>query len=149
MTPAWTLTVGVVLLGLLFIQRGYWAWVASGGLLLLGWALAGPESWLFFLGVSLGFGALALLFGNREWRCRWVTPLVMPQVGRLLPRLGETERIALEAGTVWWDKELFAGAPAWPALFDFRPQALSESEQAFLDGPVVCENPAHHHAALR
>ena len=86
--------------------------------------------------LGLLFGALALLLGKPAWRRRWVTPRLMPRVGRLLPRLGDTERIALEAGTVWWDKELFSGAPAWSALFAFRCQALSAREQAFLDGPV-------------
>ena len=50
--------------------------------------------------------------------------------------MGETERIALEAGTVWWDGELFSGKPDWRRLLSFRPQALSEKERAFLDGPV-------------
>jgi acyl-CoA dehydrogenase len=123
-------------MGLLFVQRAYWAWVSSGALLLLGWALSRPESWLAVLAGGAAFGAIALVFGRRQWRCRWVTPWVMPQVGRLLPRLGNTERIALEAGTVWWDKQLFSGAPDWRVLFDFRPQPLSEREQAFIDGPV-------------
>ncbi|MCZ7618135.1 MAG: acyl-CoA dehydrogenase [Myxococcota bacterium] len=123
-------------LGLLFERRAYWAWVASGGLLLVGWAFAGSASWAVLSGVGAVFAVLALLFGRREWRSRWVTPVVMTQVGRLLPRLGETERIALEAGTVWWDKELFSGAPDWRVLFDFEPQPLSERELAFLEGPV-------------
>ena len=128
--------VGALSMGLLFSRRPYWAWVAGGGLLLLAWALSGPDSWVAWLGGSALFGAAALLFGKREWRCRWVTPLVMPRVGRLLPRLGETERIALEAGTVWWDQQLFSGAPDWRVLFNFRPQPLSERERAFVDGPV-------------
>ncbi len=136
MTLAWILASGVLLSGLLFARRGYWSWVAGGGLLLLGWGVSGAPSLLSFLAIGLPFGALALLVGRPAWRRRVITRLLMPQVGRLLPRLGETERIALEAGTVWWDKELFSGAPAWPELFDFRIQALSESEQAFLDGPV-------------
>lgn len=141
MTLAWVLASGALLLGLLFSHRGYWAWVASGGLLLLAWGLSGPPSLVSFLAISLPFGAVALLLGRPEQRRRWITRLLMPRVGRLLPRLGETERIALEAGTVWWDRELFSGAPSWPALFDFRVRDLSESEQAFLDGPVerLCE----------
>jgi len=136
MTLAWFVATIALFLGLLFTHRAYWAWVASGGLLLLGWALSGSASWAAFSGVSALFAALALLFGSRAWRSRWVTPLVMAQVGRLLPRLGQTERIALEAGTVWWDKELFSGAPDWRMLFGFRPQELSERELAFLEGPV-------------
>ena len=54
----------------------------------------------------------------------------------LLPRIGDTERAALDAGTVWWDRELFSGRPRWRMLIDFTPRPLSERERAFLDGPV-------------
>lgn len=65
-----------------------------------------------------------------------VTSWVMPIVGAALPRMGDTERIALEAGSVWWDAELFSGRPAWKKLLGFRAKALTESERAFLSGPV-------------
>jgi acyl-CoA dehydrogenase len=136
MTLIWFAAASALALALLFKGRGYSAWVAGGGVLLFGWAASGPASWAAWLGVGLCFAALALLFGVEEWRRHFVTRLLMPRIGRLLPRLGETERIALEAGTVWWDKELFSGAPDWPTLFDFRARPLHEREQAFLDGPV-------------
>lgn len=56
---------------------------------------------------------------------------------RLLPSMSQTEKEALEAGTVWWDGELFTGAPDWPKLLAAKPPQLSPEEQAFLDGP--CE----------
>ncbi len=56
---------------------------------------------------------------------------------RLLPSMSQTEKEALEAGTVWWDGELFTGAPDWSKLRNARPPQLSAEEQAFLDGP--CE----------
>ncbi|HXF58369.1 MAG TPA: acyl-CoA dehydrogenase [Candidatus Saccharimonadales bacterium] len=69
-------------------------------------------------------------------RRRLVTPTVMRALGRALPRMGETERIALEAGTVWWDGDLFSGRPDWKKLLDFQRKPLSARERAFLDGPV-------------
>ncbi len=54
---------------------------------------------------------------------------------RLLPAMSDTEREALEAGTVWWDGELFTGRPDWRKLAAAPPPVLSEEEQAFLDGP--------------
>jgi acyl-CoA dehydrogenase len=60
----------------------------------------------------------------------------MPVFAKVLPRLGDTERIALEAGTVWWDGDLFSGMPEWQKLLDFKVPPLSDEEQAFLDGPV-------------
>jgi acyl-CoA dehydrogenase len=56
---------------------------------------------------------------------------------RLLPKMSSTEREALEAGTVWWDGELFSGKPDWSKLRAIPPPRLSAEEQAFLDGP--CE----------
>jgi acyl-CoA dehydrogenase len=56
---------------------------------------------------------------------------------RLLPAMSSTEREALEAGTVWWDGELFSGNPDWSKLRANPPARLSPEEQAFIDGP--CE----------
>ncbi|HEU5468498.1 MAG TPA: acyl-CoA dehydrogenase [Steroidobacteraceae bacterium] len=56
---------------------------------------------------------------------------------RMLPPMSTTEREALEAGTVWWDGELFTGGPDWPKLLSAKAPALSTEEQAFVDGP--CE----------
>jgi acyl-CoA dehydrogenase len=56
---------------------------------------------------------------------------------RMLPPMSTTEREALEAGTVWWDGELFTGGPDWKKLLSAKAPALSTEEQAFIDGP--CE----------
>jgi len=56
---------------------------------------------------------------------------------KLLPSMSQTEKEALEAGTVWWDGELFTGAPRWEKLLAAKPPALSAEEQAFIGGP--CE----------
>jgi acyl-CoA dehydrogenase len=60
---------------------------------------------------------------------------------KVLPEMSQTEKEALEAGTVWWEAELFKGKPEWKKLQEIADPKLSESEQAFLDGPVnqVCE----------
>lgn len=54
----------------------------------------------------------------------------------VLPEMSATEAEAIEAGDVWWDAELFTGAPDWNALLDVPPATLTAEEQAFLDGPV-------------
>ncbi|MFA0495015.1 acyl-CoA dehydrogenase FadE [Vibrio sp. 10N.222.54.B11] len=60
---------------------------------------------------------------------------------KVLPAMSQTEKEALEAGTVWWEAELFKGKPEWKKLQNIADPKLSEAEQAFLDGPVntVCE----------
>ncbi len=81
-------------------------------------------------------GALALVLGTPKLRRRLVTARLMPRLAAILPRLGETERVALEAGTVWWDGELFSGRPDWKKLLRFEPRRLSPREREFLEGPV-------------
>ena len=60
---------------------------------------------------------------------------------KMLPPISQTEQEALDAGTVWWDGDLFSGKPDWNKLLAYPKPQLSEEEQAFLDGPVeqLCE----------
>ena len=60
----------------------------------------------------------------------------MPAFAKVLPRLGETERIALEAGTVWWDGDLFGGMPDWKKLLDFAPPPLRGGRARISRGPA-------------
>ena len=53
-----------------------------------------------------------------------------------LPPIGVTESIALEAGSVWWDAELFQGDPNWKELTDLEATQLTDEEQSFIDNEV-------------
>ena len=77
------------------------------------------------------------LLNVRPLRKALITRPFLKTYLKLLPRMSQTEKEALEAGTVWWDGELFTGAPKWEKLLAARPPQLSAAEQAFLDGP--CE----------
>ena len=55
---------------------------------------------------------------------------------KVMPKLSSTEREALEAGTVWWDAELFSGKPRWRRLLRQPAPHLSDREREFIDGPV-------------
>jgi len=79
---------------------------------------------------------LLAVFGIPFFRRALISTPIMKAVGKALPEMGETEKIALEAGTVGWDGELFSGKPDWSKLLDFKIKALTEEEQAFLDGPT-------------
>jgi acyl-CoA dehydrogenase len=52
---------------------------------------------------------------------------------KLLPAMSQTEKEALEAGTVWWEGELFSGKPAWPTLLAYPQPKLTAVEQSFVD----------------
>jgi len=61
---------------------------------------------------------------------------LLPLLKEAMPPMSDTEQQALEAGTTWWDAELFSGKPDWNVLLDQPAPTLSKEEQAFLDGPV-------------
>ena len=135
--PMFLVALGLVLLlVLVYAGRGYWAWVSAVAAALAAWAASGIGSVpAFATGAGLALLA-AVLFGLRPLRRRLVSRPLMGAVAAALPRIGDTERIALEAGTVWWDGDLFSGRPDWRKLLDFRPPGMHKREQAFLDGPT-------------
>ena len=127
----------IVLSALLFLGYGFFAWTGAAAVWLIGWRVTGVASPLLFEASTLVLIALALIFGLPPLRRVLVSRFAMKAMAPVLPRLGDTERIALEAGTVWWDAELVSGRPDWRKLLDFAPQPLSRDEQAFIDGPVT------------
>lgn len=90
--------------------------------------------WKAFLGLLV---AGMWLLNVRALRKALITRPFMRVYLRLLPPMSQTEKEALEAGTVWWDGELFTGAPRWERLLAAKPPQLSAAESAFLEGP--CE----------
>ena len=59
---------------------------------------------------------------------------------KVMPEMSTTEQEAIDAGTVWWDGDIFSGKPDWDKLHGIPKGRLTPEEQAFLDGPVdrVC-----------
>ena len=53
-----------------------------------------------------------------------------------MPPMSTTEKEAIDAGTTWWEGDLFRGAPDWNKLHSYPKPRLTEEEQAFIDGPV-------------
>ncbi|MCP5023734.1 MAG: acyl-CoA dehydrogenase [bacterium] len=91
-------------------------------------------TWTILFGL---IGGVLLIPGLRR---SLITSKLLKILGPMLPRISATELEALEAGTVWWDADLFSGKPDWDKLLAFKPKGLTAKEQAFLDGPVetVC-----------
>ncbi len=109
---------------------------AAFGLLLAYYTVfgEGPLWWKITLwGLYLPHAAL-----NIRTLRRWlISNRFLKIYKRMLPPMSTTEREALEAGTVWWDGELFTGGPDWKKLLSAKVPKLSAEEQAFIDGP--CE----------
>src|SRR5687768_13448444 len=105
MTPILLLAAVIAFVVLLYAGRGYWAWTSAAALAFAAWALTGIGSPIAFT-VALSIAALvAALFGVPLIRRPLISAPAMRLARGFLPRMGDTERIALEAGTVWWDGE--------------------------------------------
>jgi len=130
--PAGAVIGGIVLLVLILGYRGarLWVWTLATALVL--WGLAAPL-WLWIV-----FGVLALLFNLRPVRRILVSAPLMRLIDRLglLPRISNTERIALESGTSWLEKDFLSGKPDFKQMLRETYPELSDKERAFLDGPT-------------
>ncbi|MGU3308012.1 acyl-CoA dehydrogenase [Pseudomonas sp. M5A4_2d] len=110
--------LGVVAVYLL--AMGAWSH-APGWLLLIFWVL-------------IAVVAVPLLLP--DLRRQYFTKPLFSWFQKVLPPMSETERDAIDAGTVWWDGELFSGRPDWDKLLAYPKAQLTEEEQAFIDGPT-------------
>ncbi|HEX5957236.1 MAG TPA: acyl-CoA dehydrogenase [Hyphomicrobiaceae bacterium] len=132
--------IGAFILGMR--RSPLWMWAAGFAAAMLIWqagVLHGAPNvpapgWLGTAGWVLA-AALAALSVPAIRQTLLVQPLY-GAVKRILPKVSETERAALEAGTVGFDAELFGGQPDWGKLRAVPPITLTQEEQAFLDGPT-------------
>lgn len=114
-------------------------WAILSAALLVGAKLLGG-GWIPSLIAGLILAALALPLLHTPTRRNKLTAPLLKIYTRMLPALSDTEKTALEAGTVGFEGELFSGMPRWKVLLAQPAPQLTAEEQAFLDGPVeeVC-----------
>ncbi len=84
--------------------------------------------------------AIVAIASVRTLRLTVVTRRLFHLYKKVLPPMSNTEQDALEAGTVWWEADLFRGKPQWSKLLNLPKPSLTQDEQAFLDNEVetVC-----------
>ncbi len=97
--------------------------------------------WFWLVLFWVAFAGTAFLLNNPVYRRRYIINPAFEGMKNTLPNMSETERVALEAGTVGWDAELFAGSPQWEKLLTMPAPKLSEEEQSFMENQVnsLCE----------
>ncbi|MBI2398012.1 MAG: acyl-CoA dehydrogenase [Xanthomonadales bacterium] len=137
--PFLVLLLGTVLVA--HLRLGLRAWTLLGALgLAAATVFAGAHP--IALGIAWGvFALVAIPFNLGPLRRAIFSGPFLKLYQRITPQLSETEKTALEAGTVGWEGELFSGRPDWRKLAAQPKPALTAEEQAFLDGPVdeVCK----------
>jgi len=98
-------------------------------------SLISSAHWLLTL-LLLVVTVATLVFAIPEVRMKLVSQPALKIIRKILPPISQTEQEAIDAGTVWWDGEIFSGKPNWNKLLSAPVPSLTEEEQAFLDGPV-------------
>ncbi|MGH8072965.1 MAG: acyl-CoA dehydrogenase [Lysobacter sp.] len=116
------------------LRLAAWTAITAAGLVAC-WLLGANGVATLIAGLIAALIAVPLLLP--PIRLPFITAPLLGFYTKILPPLSETERVALEAGTVGFEGELFSGKPDWQVLLDQPAPTLSAEEQAFLDGP--CE----------
>lgn len=129
----WIAVVVAASAALAYLNSPGWAWFAAGIVALLAGLGGGALSIyaLFVLGAV--FVAGGILLGVAPLRRLLVSRPLLAWYRGQLPPMSQTEQEAIDAGTVWWDGELFSGRPDWAKLLAVPRPALTAEEQAFLD----------------
>ncbi|WP_298443378.1 acyl-CoA dehydrogenase FadE [uncultured Ferrimonas sp.] len=132
-TMIWSITTVVVLTALIYQRRSLPVFTATAALFLAaGTALGhvGVLAWALFALIAVPINVASI-------RKQYLTKPMLKAYQGIMPEMSDTEKEAIEAGTTWWDADLFSGAPDWKKLHNYAKPTLTAEEQAFLDGP--CE----------
>ncbi|MBA6379948.1 MULTISPECIES: acyl-CoA dehydrogenase FadE [unclassified Colwellia] len=87
------------------------------------------------------FAIIALPLNISDFRKQYITHPLLKMFRSIMPQMSRTEQEAIDAGTTWFEAELFRGNPDWKKLHNYETPRLSVEEQSFLNGPVeeVCK----------
>ncbi len=136
MTVSGLLITIALLWGLAYIRAGSVSWIIAPLALLLALGqselLYGIPLLILFL---IYFISIALYI-RPNMRKRYISAPLLKQFRKVMPSMSTTEQEALDAGTVWWDGDLFSGKPDWEKMLKIPAPKLSDEEQAYIDGPV-------------
>ena len=94
-----------------------------------------PAHWLLTILLIVATAA-TLVFTIPQLRVKLISRPALAMMRKILPPISKTEQEAIDAGTVWWDGEIFSGQPDWNTLLSAPTPTVSAEEQAFIDGPV-------------
>ncbi|MDH4019457.1 MAG: acyl-CoA dehydrogenase [Xanthomonadales bacterium] len=134
----WVLILSLLGVSIIAAYRGFNLrnWTISMALVLVGFGIFTNISTVAVIVLSVLFAAIAVPLNFTPFRRKWLSAPFLEVYRKMLPTLSDTEKVALEAGTVGWEGELFAGNPNWDSLLEEYWPQLSKEEQAFVDGPV-------------
>ena len=111
-------------------------WTVVVGVALLALTLSHHLSFFILAPLWIVYLAAALFANLHVYRQHYIMQPLIKILQRRMPTISETEREAIDAGNVWWEKELFCGSPSWKNLLSMPRPELADEEQNFLDNQV-------------
>ncbi|HET7031992.1 MAG TPA: acyl-CoA dehydrogenase family protein, partial [Casimicrobiaceae bacterium] len=136
LSVVWLLAVVVGAFALAYVNASGRVVTAAIALaLIVAWGAHALPGWLTLV-LTIAFVLLAIPLNVPSLRRKLISDAVLGVFRKVMPSMSQTERDAIEAGTVWWDGELFSGRPDWERLLAIAPPKLTPDEQHFLDHDV-------------
>ncbi|MEO8402163.1 MAG: acyl-CoA dehydrogenase [Gammaproteobacteria bacterium] len=126
----------MVVVGLAFVQVPVILWTLVIGLVLFLVTVFGTVSYWLLAVCWLIFLAAALFANLTNTRQKYFTKPIVTILQKRMPAISDTEREAIEAGDVWFEKDLFCGRPQWKKFLAIPQPKLSTDEQNFLENQV-------------
>jgi len=131
-----TIVVISVLLLLAFFRASIWSWLIAITVIVPVVAIESRISGEALQTVYIALTIFVLVLGVPFLRRLLISSFILKIFRKILPQVSQTEQEALDAGTVWWDGELFSGRPRWTKLLAMPKTGISAEEQSFLDNEV-------------
>ena len=137
LTALWLVAVLAGVIALAYVNASGALWTGALAVAIgVAWAGNLLPGWLALI-LTAAFVLLAIPLNVPSLRRKLISDGVLSAFRKILPPMSQTEREAIEAGSVWWDGELFSGRPDWQKLLSTPLTTLTAEEQRFLDHDVV------------
>ncbi|MEQ1743698.1 MAG: acyl-CoA dehydrogenase [Candidatus Nitrotoga sp.] len=129
-----------VMMLLAFFRSSIWGWLLVMTVFVFIIAIQTKLSADLFEVAIIVLAVVAAVLGVPFLRRLLVSSQILKFFRKTLPHISQTEQEALDAGSVWWDGDLFSGHPNWRKLLSYPKPTLSAVEQSFLDNEteVLC-----------
>ena len=125
-----------VIMGLAYVQVPIILWTLVIGFVLFLITIFGSVGNVFLGFCWIVFIAAALFANLTKIRQHYFTKPLADFMHKHMPAISKTEREAIDAGDVWWEKDLFCGRPQWKNFLAIPQPQLTTDEQQFIDNQV-------------
>lgn len=123
----------LLLIGALFYHRVN---LLLSSIIILAWTVAWAVADIWTPWLLIPVAILLLPFNLPSLRRAIFSKPMLRTFQKVMPPMSRTEKEAIDAGTTWWEGDLFRGTPDWQKLHNYPQPRLTEEERAFIDGPV-------------